>query len=134
MLVPLSASSNEENAPTLPIEQLTGEALHVKLVEVTYQYDYLNKRCRGVSLSTMVQELNRLFLRKYGITVNNFVKLNIDRDTRGYKESVNQAFSEKLFELGGCPGASESNLVDTLKEQYRVLFENAQTSPWFPRT
>lgn len=124
-------NTNQE-APAL--DKLTGEALHLKLVEIAYQYDSYNTRCRGLSISREVNDVNRLFLRKYGITINNFIKLNIDRDVRGYQSSVKQNFYNTLYELGGCDGAKDTEFLNKLRDNYRMLLENARTSPWFPRT
>lgn len=129
-----TADKNTSNQETPALDQLTGAALHVKLVETAYQYDAFNKRCRGVSVSKEVNEVNRLFLRKYGITINNFIKLNIDRDVRGYQDSVTQEFYNTLYELGGCEETKDTDFVKTFRDDFRVLLDNVQLSPWFPRT
>ena len=129
------SDTNQTNEPnSIQIDKLTGKALHLKLVEVAYRYDYYNKRCRGISISREVNEVNRLFLRKYGITINNFIKLNIDRDTRGYQNGVKQKLYQNIFEMGGCQSDQNDPFLDQMQRDYRTLLENAQTSPWFPRT
>jgi len=132
----LSFSAYSADAPSekTPLNALKGEALHIKLVEVAYQYDSYNKRCRGLSISREVDEVNRLFLRKYGITINNFIKLNIDRDTRGYQQSIQRDFYNTLYEMGGCEATKETDFLDTMRNKFRLLIDNTQTSPWFPRT
>lgn len=125
-------TANQQATP--PLDTLTGEALHLKLVEIAYQYDSYNTRCRGLSISREVDDVNRLFLRKYGITINNFIKLNIDRDVRGYQNSVKQEFHKGLYELGGCEATKDTDFLNILRDNYRMLFRKAQNSPWFPRT
>jgi len=124
--------TNETNP--VQIDKLTGKELHLKLVEVAYRYDFYNKRCRGISISREVNEVNRLFLRKYGITINNFIKLNIDRDARGYQDTVKQSLYQSIFEMGGCESDQNDPFLKQMQSDYRILLENAQTSPWFPRT
>ena len=132
--LPFSAQSADSTPEITPLNQLKGEALHLKLVEIAYQYDAFNKRCRGMSISREVDEVNRLFLRKYGLTINNFIKHNIDRDTRGYQRAVQNRFYNTLFEMGGCEGTRETDFLDTLRDNFRMLIENTQKSPWFPKT
>jgi len=128
----LSLSFSVKAEATSDISQLTGEALHIQLVETAYQYDFYNKRCRGVSVSKEINEVNRLFLKKYGLTVNNFIKEHINRNTRAYQNQVKQQLYKTLFELGGCAEAKQKGLVSRFQQDFRLLLEKAEKSPWFP--
>ncbi|WP_373018773.1 hypothetical protein [Thiomicrorhabdus sp.] len=114
------------------LEALSGEALHVKLVETAIQYDFYNKRCRGVSVSGESYRVERLLLQKYGLTTNNFIKQYIDRDTRGYKEKLKQALYQRLSQMGGCEPAKDKGLLKEFQQNLQTLYDKAETSPWFP--
>ncbi|MEA3405739.1 MAG: hypothetical protein U9R28_08375 [Pseudomonadota bacterium] len=128
LLLSFSAKAQD----SIDITELTGEALHIQLVETALKYDFYNKRCRGVSVSKEVNQVNRLFLKKYGLTVNNFIKEHINRNTRAYQDQVKQQLYKELFELGGCVEAKQKGLVSNFQQTFRHLLEKAETSPWFP--
>lgn len=120
--------SDEQQAP----QKLEGEALHIKLVETALKYDFYNKRCRGISVAGESYQVERLFLQKYGMTINNFIKQYIDRDTRGYKESLKKDLYKQLFEMGGCDLAKDKGLLKQFQQNLKTLYNQAELSPWFP--
>ncbi|MDG6773166.1 hypothetical protein QCB45_02395 [Thiomicrorhabdus sp. ZW0627] len=122
--------STEEQA--VSIDELNGQALHEKLVETALKYDFYNKRCRGISVSGESYQVERMFLKKYGLTINNFIKQYIDRDTRGYKEKLKKDIYLQLSQMGGCEKAKEKGLLKAFQENLQSLFDKAETSQWFP--
>lgn len=114
------------------LEALHGRELHIKLIETALRYDYYNKRCRGISVSKEVNLVNRLFLRKYGMTVHNFIKQQMQTDPRDYQETVKQALYKELAEMGGCEGSKEQGMIAHFQDVFRVLFERAENANWFP--
>jgi len=130
LLLSLSFSVKAESSSD--ISQLSGEALHIQLVETALKYDFYNKRCRGVSVSKEINEVNRLFLKKYGLTVNNFIKEHINRNTRAYQNQVKQQLYKELAELGGCVEAKQKGLVSRFQQTFRLLLDKSEKSPWFP--
>jgi hypothetical protein len=130
---PLAHSESTSFEPALEsFKKLQGEALHNQLVETAMRYDFYNKRCRGVSVSAEMEQVNRLFLRKFGMTLNNFIKQHIDRNPRNYQETVKQQLYQQIFELGGCEQAKTKGLVSRFQQEFRLLYEEAERSPWFP--
>lgn len=111
---------------------LQGRELHIKLIETALRYDSYNKRCRGISVSKEVNLVNRLFLRKYGMTVHNFIKQQMQTDPRDYQETVKQTLYKELAEMGGCEGSKEQGMITQFQNDFRVLFERAENANWFP--
>lgn len=130
LLIALSLSAKAETL--MDSNELNGEALHIKLVETALKYDFYNKRCRGVSVSKEVNEVNRLFLKKYGLTVNNFIKEHINHNTRAYQDQIKKQLYKDLFEQGGCVEAKQKGLVNDFQQSFRLLLEKVEKSPWFP--
>lgn len=137
MALPLSVYAQTEVtleplSPKTTLTQLSGEALHIELINTALQYDLYNKRCRGITVSKEVNQVNRLFLQKYGLTVNNFVKQHIDRNPRNHQEQLKQSLYQKLDELGGCNLAKDKGLLENFQERFQFLYEQADKSTWFP--
>ncbi|MGC9385807.1 MAG: hypothetical protein ACP5D0_02590 [Hydrogenovibrio sp.] len=112
--------------------ELKGEALHIALVETALKYDYFNQRCRGVSLAKNEAQVNRLFIEKYNLTVNNFIKGFMTDDPRETEAALKKSLYQQIFELGGCQQAREKGLETRLKQDFRRLYEQTETEPWFP--
>lgn len=121
--LPVSAAS---------IEELKGEALHVALVKTALKYDYFNQRCRGVSASQKEAKVNRLFIEKYNLTINNFIKQFLTRDPRETEGALKKELYAEIYQLGGCQQAREKGLEDSLKKGFRELYQKTESSPWFP--
>ena len=115
-----------------PAQELKGEALHVALVKTALKYDYFNQRCRGVSASQNEANVNRLFIEKYNLTINNFIKQFLTRDPRETETVLKKELYAEIYELGGCQQARKKGLEDHLKTDFRELYQKTESSPWFP--
>lgn len=111
---------------------LQGQALHTQLIEVALQYDTFNQRCRGVSAAKNKAAVNRLFIRKYRLTVNNYIKAYLTPDPRVTENRIKDATIRKIAEQGGCQKARQEGFEKQLKKDYRRLYEAAELSAWFP--
>ncbi|MBD3776929.1 MAG: hypothetical protein IE920_07320 [Thiotrichales bacterium] len=117
---------------TAELSELNDQALHIKLVETALRYDFYNKRCRGISVSKEVNEVNRLFLKKYGLTVHNFIKQQMQTDPRDYQEQLKQALYAELAKMGGCDASKEQGMIARFQADFRLLLKRAENSNWFP--
>lgn len=115
-----------------PTQELTGEELHVALVKTALKYDYFNQRCRGVSASQKEAKVNRLFIEKYNLTINNFIKQFLTRDPRETEAALKKELYAEIYQFGGCQQAREKGLEDSLKKGFRELYQKTESSPWFP--
>ncbi len=113
--------------------ELVGEALHSKLVKEAIQYDVFNQRCRGVSARKNQAKVNRLFIRKYSLSFNNYIKAYLSQDPRQATERIRQAMLTKLLEVGGCQSAARSQLHKEFKRDFRRLYQKSENSLWFPK-
>lgn len=114
------------------VETLTGEALHIRLVETAIHYDFFNQRCRGVRASANQSEVNRLFIQKYRLTLNNFIKKYITTDARDLRDRLKNGLYRQVADMGGCQPARDQGLETHIKSDYRQLLEKVEVSSWFP--
>lgn len=122
------ASANKSS----DLEELTGEELHSKLVVTTIGYDAFNNRCRGVSASVKEAKVNRLFIRKYSVTFNNYIKVYMSRDPRVAKAEIKQDMVNVIAEKGGCQEVRKTGMRKDFKQDFRTLFRAVEASPWIP--
>jgi|ACQI01.1.fsa_nt_gi hypothetical protein len=122
------ASANKSS----DLGELTGEELHSKLVVTTIGYDAFNNRCRGVSVSVKEAKVNRLFIRKYSVTFNNYIKVYMSRDPRVAKAEIKQDIVNVIAEKGGCQEARKAGMRKDFKQDFRTLFRAVEASPWIP--
>jgi len=106
--------------------------LHSDLVLKALQLDFYNVRCRGISVAKNFNKVNRLYITKYSLTANNFIKNYINKDVRAEKENQEIAFKKNLNALGGCSGAREKGWIKEIHDQFGDLYEQAEKSTWFP--
>lgn len=106
----------------------TGRML-AELVRASQAYDLYNARCRGNAASTKTEDSNRLFLRKYRLTVNQVINLYIGKDDRAEKAAMEQDFLQRLSRIGGCSMAKKQNLLKELDQNYRQLYEQISDLP-----
>ena len=118
--------------PNVVVAELQAEALHSKLVTTSIKYDTFNQRCRGVSAAKNESKVNRLFLRKYGVTVNNYIKTYLSTDARDIKNDVKDQMIKTIAQMGGCQQARQKGLEKELKADYRKLYRATEQSTWFP--
>lgn len=105
---------------------------HIDLIENALETDAYNKRCRGISVSKALNKVNRLYVTKYSLTANNFIKNYIDRDVRAIKADRQHSFNHRLNKIGGCKAAKDEGSVKQLKIEFKALYEQAEKSPWYP--
>jgi len=106
--------------------------LHSDLVLKALQVDFYNVRCRGISVAKNFTKVNRLYITKYSLTANNFIKNYINQDVRAEKENQETAFKKNLNALGGCSGAREKGWIKEIHDQFGDLYKQAEKSTWFP--
>lgn len=122
-----SAQASEPLVKTDPELQL-----HIDLIEVALKTDSYNKRCRGISTSSNLHRVNRLFVTKYSITSNNFIKDYINEDVRALKTEREHTLNKLLAKTGGCEKAESQEWVKQLRPDFKRLYEQAEKSPWYP--
>lgn len=110
------------------ISEETGSLL-AELVRASLEYDFYNARCRGNAASTKTEDSNRLLLFKYRLTVNQVINHYIGQDDRAEKAAIEQAFLQKLSQMGGCSKAKKQGLPKELDQNYRQLFEQISNQP-----
>ncbi|MDA3806537.1 MAG: hypothetical protein PF440_01375 [Thiomicrorhabdus sp.] len=106
--------------------------LHIDLIEVALKTDSYNKRCRGISTSSNLHQVNRLYVTKYSLTSNNFIKDYINEDVRALKTVREHTLNKLLAKTGGCEKAESQDWVKQLKPDFKRLYEQAEKSPWYP--
>ncbi|KUJ72894.1 hypothetical protein [Thiomicrospira sp. WB1] len=111
---------------------LEGQPLHEQLVRTAMAFDVFNQRCRGVSASTQESQVNRLFVEKYRMTLNNFVREMMPMDARQLESEIQARINQRIFELGGCQKARADGMEARFKADFRTLMEKARQSPWYP--
>lgn len=106
--------------------------LHIDLIETALKTDAYNKRCRGISTAKILHQVNRLYVTKYSITANNFIKHYINEDVKSLKIERQQNFNQLLAKIGGCQEAKSQGWVRQLQTDFKSLYEQAEKSPWYP--
>ncbi len=106
--------------------------LHIDLIEVALKTDAYNKRCRGISTAKNLHQVNRLYVTKYSLTSNNFIKHYINEDVRALKIERQHTLNQLLAKLGGCQKAELQDWVKQLQPDFKSLYEQAEQSPWYP--
>lgn len=127
--MPLHANETENASQTLIPKAQT---LHTNLVLLALKADYFNRKCRGISINQNFNRVNRLFITKYSLTANNYIKTYINKDVRGEKLTLERAFKKELNQVGGCLAANQQNWRSKLNKEYQSLFSKAENSLWFP--
>ncbi|VAW45770.1 hypothetical protein MNBD_GAMMA03-432 [hydrothermal vent metagenome] len=105
---------------------------HIDLIEVALLTDAYNKRCRGISVSKSLNQVNRLYVTKYSLTANNFIKTYIDTNVKELKLERQHRFNKMLNVLGGCQAVKSKGSIKLLKKHFRTQYETAEKSPWYP--
>ncbi len=111
---------------------LVDEELHTALIKTAIHFDAFNQRCRGVSLATNLSRVNRLFIRKYDVTVNNYIKVYLSQDPRDAKVELNQQMIDIIMASGGCNAARQQGVGRDLKAKFRKLSRLVEQSSWIP--
>lgn len=113
---------------TISPEQL----LHSKLLLTALRLDFYNARCRGQSIAKHFNQVNRLYITKYSLTANNYIKTYINADVRKEKAQQEIAFKKDLSKIGGCAKAKNEGWVKSLRDAYNKQYLQAEQSSWFP--
>lgn len=139
MLTPAYAEEVLEHHPTElspeTLAELSNEALHTKLVITAIKYDTFNQRCRGVSAAYNTSKVNRLFLKKFGITLNDYMMNYLSKDAndpRVVKQKIVTGVNQTIAKMGGCQPARAKGLEKTYKDDFRNLYRQVESSTWFP--
>ena len=106
--------------------------LHSSLVLKALQVDFYNERCRGISVAKNFNKVNRLYITKYSITANNFIKEFINPDVRSEKAAQEIHFKKNLNSLGGCTKAKQQDWIQEIHDQFKDLYQQAEQSAWYP--
>ncbi|WP_024850931.1 hypothetical protein [Hydrogenovibrio kuenenii] len=115
--------------------ELSNEALHTRLIVTAIKYDTFNQRCRGVSAAYNTSKVNRLFLRKFGITLNDYMMNYMSKDAndpRDVKQKIVNKVNQTIAKMGGCQPARKKGLEQSYKDDYRNLYHKVEKSTWFP--
>jgi len=123
---PLFALTDDEQNVDTELET------HIELVELALKTDSYNKRCRGMSVSKALNQVNRLYVTKYSLTVNNFIKNYINPDVKNLKIERQHEFNKSLNQQGGCQVAKSKGVVKKLKADFKTHYEQAENSSWYP--
>jgi hypothetical protein len=99
-------------------------ALLVEAVEVAFESDLYNARCRSDQAGRHTENLNKELVSNYRMTVLDVLD---DYFPEGYyrtaRERMEQDFLDRLRDLGGCPGAKDAGLRDELRSRYDAAME-----------
>ena len=106
--------------------------LHIDLIEMALKTDSYNERCRGISTAKTLNQVNRLYVTKYSLTANNFIKRYLDEDVKALKHQRQQSFNQLLAKIGGCQQAKSQGWVKQLQTDFKSQYEQAEKSPWYP--
>lgn len=123
LLGPLEAYARE------PLSAET-EQLIVEAVEAAYELDLFNNRCRQDRSGRRTENLNKLLASSFRMTV---LDAQDDLFPEGYYRDARSRMSEdflaRLQALGGCAGAKEKKLRDTLRERYEQAMRQLEQFP-----
>jgi len=135
-LLTLSAFAAEPADVVQPVDvaALKDEALHTQLVYTAIEYDIFNQRCRGVSASSNQARVSRLFLDKYGITLNDYIINFLSKETDVFRKKVTNKVYRAVAQMGGCQPARNKGLEQKYKTDFSKLYAKTEKSPWFPIT
>lgn len=123
-----------EDATVSSIEEAisTDQVLHTDLVLLALKADFYNRRCRGISVSKNFNKVNRLFITKYSLTANNYIKVFINPDVKAEKITLEREFKRELGKIGGCSAAKKQQWRKEINNLFNALYQQAEKSTWYP--
>jgi len=132
--------SNVETIAETPTEQPSSaqapippeQILHTDLVLLALKSDFFNHRCRGISVNKSFNKVNRLFITKYSLTANNYIKTFINADVKAEKHDQELEFKKELNKIGGCSAAVKQGWRKQINDLFNELYRQAEKSTWFP--
>ena len=130
MALPLLAVFAAGSAPAAPsLDEATRQFL-VEAVEAAAAVDFYHARCRGDQSGRRMENLNKLLVGKLRITVLSVQDdLFPERSYRRTQQRLEDDFVTLLRNAGGCPGAKDSALPDSLRDRYDDRIEAIRTLP-----
>ncbi len=117
-------------AKTIPASE--DQILHTDLIMLALKADFFNRRCRGISVNKDFNKVNRLFITKYSLTANNYIKTYINPDVRAEKQLQELEFKKELNKIGGCAKAREQGWRKQITDLFNELYRQAEQSTWYP--
>ncbi|MBK1648052.1 hypothetical protein CKO36_05395 [Rhabdochromatium marinum] len=96
----------------------------VNAVEAAFELDLFNNRCRSDVSGRRSENLNKELVSRYRITV---LDVQDDYFPEGYyrdaQSRMEADFLDQLRNIGGCEGAKQAKLRDTLRARYETAME-----------
>jgi hypothetical protein len=108
------------------------QKVHSDLIIIALKADFFNHTCRGISVNKNFNQVNRLFISKYSLTANNFIKQFINTNVSAEKQKQQTQFKRALAQIGGCTKARQNNWRNKINTEFRALFRQAERSSWYP--
>jgi hypothetical protein len=106
------------------------EQLIVDAVEAAFELDLYNNRCRQDRSGRRTENLNKVLASSFRMTV---LDAQDDLFPEGYyrdaQARMSADFLERLQALGGCAGAKEKRLRDSLRERYDQAMRRLEQFP-----
>lgn len=106
------------------------EQLIVDAVEAAFELDLYNNRCRQDRSGRRTENLNKVLASSFRMTV---LDAQDDLFPEGYyrdaQARMSADFLERLQALGGCAGAKEKRLRDSLRERYDQAMQRLEQFP-----
>ncbi len=117
-------------APAAPPLDEQTQALIVDAVEAAFELDLYNNRCRQDRSGRRTDNLNKLLASGFRMTV---LDAEDDLFPEGYyrdsQERMTRDFVERLRVMGGCAGAKEAGLRNSLRERYEQAIDRLEQFP-----
>lgn len=125
----LAAALAWSEAPADDMDPATQQLL-VDAVEAAFELDLFNNRCRSDRSGRRTENLNKELTSRYRMTV---LDVQDDLFPEGYyrdaQARMERDFRTRLRDIGGCSGAKEQRLRDTLTERYDTLMAEVARQP-----
>jgi len=117
-----------------PPESVVSEAqqLHTDLMLAAIRADLYNTHCRGTSIAKNFNQVNRLFITKYSLTANKYIKTYINKLVNVEKGLQEREFKMSLNKIGGCRQAKKRDWRTTISGEFKNLYRQVKNSTWYP--
>lgn len=111
------------------LDEQTKELI-VDAVEAAFELDLYNSRCRQDRSGRRTENLNKALASGFRMTV---IDAQDDLFPEGYyrdaQERMTRDFLARLRDMGGCAGAKEAKLRDTLRSRYEQAMQQLEQFP-----
>jgi len=109
---------------------------HRQLISHALTLDAYNQRCRGISVDQFFNQVNRLYVTKYSLTANNFIKHYASAGATSTVTSIKYQHQKNLTQylatIGGCQSAKKNGWLAHVKTDFKTLYKQAEQSNWLP--